>query len=140
VKRGETGNRRGYVGVPVQADFKRRERRIVAAIFAIATSVLFIGSFGFALFEISFATAGPPDPSVPDGDPCCAYPDTVGEIASASMAGVGALLVSGALAIFGISAGSLAYSGVQLVKRRLKIATGVLFLGLALILAATIPV
>ena len=80
----------------------RRSERIVAAL---ATPILLVVAF-IALFFVwwgAATVAEVPDPSVPDGDPCCTYPDTWGEIAGGAAFTLVFALVAG-LALWAVAA------------------------------------
>jgi hypothetical protein len=71
-------------------------RRVGLALFALAAAGAALISAGLSVFALEFATQHP-DPYVEDGDPCCTYPDTWGEIAAAGAVGVA--LVAGAVGL-----------------------------------------
>ena len=63
--------------------------------------VLFAGAVSIAV----------PDPSIPDGDPCCGHPDTWGEVAEGVAWTLGAALVDSL--IFAAAAALICYSGLR---------------------------
>lgn len=70
--------------------------RIAAGVLAVAAAIPTVMAFSVAMLNALTAAKGP-DPSVRDGDPCCAHPDTWGEVALglayAAVFGAGALAV-----------------------------------------------
>ena len=83
--------------------------RLASGALAVASVVpLWFGSF-LALLAIA-VSAQRPDPSIPDGDPCCGHPDTWAEVAGG--------LVYGFATVAGIFA--LAYVAVALARFALR--------------------
>jgi hypothetical protein len=69
---------------------------MVAGVLALASVVpLWFGSW-IALLNLGTA-AERPDPTIPDGDPCCGHPDTWGEVAEGAAFGVATLAACAAL-------------------------------------------
>jgi hypothetical protein len=72
---------------------------------------LLIALYGGLLVLLSAVIAAQrPDPTVPNGDPCCSHPDTWGEVASwgfgaLSFASIDALILTVAVACFTIAGG-----------------------------------
>ena len=63
-----------------------RVPRLGAAVFALVATATAIAAGGLAAWGLS-ALGETPDPRVEDGDPCCAHPDTWGDIAESAALG-----------------------------------------------------
>lgn len=69
--------------------------RIGAGVLALVAAAPIFPALGIAVLNVLIA-AQYPDPSVPNGDPCCGHPDTWGEVALGFV--YAAMLVLGAVA------------------------------------------
>ena len=76
----------------------RPAMRVAAALACLPLIVLGLWVSLFALIAFSVG-AQRPDPTVLDGDPCCGYPDTWGDVARALSFGVAIGYVAVALAL-----------------------------------------
>ncbi len=118
---------------------RRIAARIVAGLLAIASVAPIVMALALALFTSAVA-AQQPDPTVPDGDPCCGHPDTWGEVALGF--GWAAMLVFGAVAMVYVAfrLGSYAVSGRAATTREWRRTAGaVAYIGIVLALFAGFP-
>ena len=84
--------------------------RVLAGLLALASVPgLAFGTF-IALFGLGTLTQRP-DPTVPDGDPCCGHPDTWGDVVIGGLYGLVALVGVGALTYVGWRLGHYAMTG-----------------------------
>jgi hypothetical protein len=87
-----------------------------------------------ALFSV-VVSAQQPDPTVPDGDPCCSHPDTWGEVALGFGYAAMFLLGAGAVAYLAVQLGRYAVSGRATTNRQWRRTAGAVgYIGLALAL------
>jgi hypothetical protein len=82
---------------------------MLTGLLAVALIAPFVMALALAFLNVG-VSAQHPDPTVPDGDPCCGHPDTWGEVA------LGFVYA----AMFLLGAGAVAYLAVQLGPRRLE--------------------
>ena len=82
-----------------------------ASALCVALAAAWAGAWALVISLLGLAMASQkPDPTVPDGDPCCGYPDTWGEVAASAGAGslglaitAGLLCVAGAATMFALT-------------------------------------
>ena len=113
--------------------------RIVAGLLAIASVAPIVVALALALFT-GVVAAQQPDPTVPDGDPCCGHPDTWGQVALGF--GWAAMLVLGAVAMAYVASrlGSYAVSGRVATTREWRRTVGAVgYIGIVLALFAGYP-
>jgi hypothetical protein len=76
--------------------------RLVAALVGLGAVLLSLyGTLWVLLFAL--ITAQRPDPSVPDGDPCCGHPDTWHEVASGAWQTLTLASIDGSLVAVGVA-------------------------------------
>jgi hypothetical protein len=91
--------------------------RLLAAGLALASAVPLW--FGIAVASINGAAAAQrPDPSIPNGDPCCWHPDTWVEVVGGHAFAAGALLACAAVVDVAVALGRFAWSGRWRYRRR----------------------
>lgn len=95
-------------------------RRSVGSALARAGAVLLalasLPAVGIGLAVAWFSivvSAQRPDPSVPNGDPCCGHPDTWGEVVGGIVLGVGFAAICVALLYFAMFLGEFALKGAR---------------------------
>jgi hypothetical protein len=79
--------------------------RTLAGLLAVASVAPIVMALTLALFNV-VVSAQQPDPTIPNGDPCCGHPDTWGEVALGFVHA----------AMFVLGAGAVAYVAVQLAR------------------------
>ena len=118
---------------------RRIAARIVAGLLVIASAAPIVMALALALFT-GVVAAQQPDPTVPDGDPCCGHPDTWGEVALGF--GWAAMLVLGAVAMVYVAVrlGNYAVSGRAATTRQWRRTAGAVgYIGLVLALFVGFP-
>jgi hypothetical protein len=118
---------------------RRSAARIVAGSLVVASAAPIVMALALALFS-GVVAAQQPDPTVPDGDPCCGHPDTWGEVALGL--GWAAMLVLAAAAMFYVALrlGNYAVSGRAATTRQWRHTAGALgYIGIVLALFAGFP-
>ena len=113
--------------------------RSVAGLLAIASAAPIVIALGLAILTVTVA-AQQPDPTVPDGDPCCGHPDTWGEVALGFVYAVMLIVGAVAMAYLAVRLGSYAVSGRAATTRQWRLTVGaVVYIGLVLALFVVIP-
>jgi hypothetical protein len=108
--------------------------RILAGLLAVASAAPIVMALFLALFNVA-VSAQQPDPTVPDGDPCCGHPDTWGEVALGFVSAAMFLLGASAVAYLAVQLGRYALSGRAATSRQRRRAAGaVAYVGLVLAL------
>ncbi|MBA2514964.1 MAG: hypothetical protein H0V26_11670 [Solirubrobacterales bacterium] len=104
--------------------------RALAGAFALASAVPLWFGFWIALLNIAVSTQ-PPDPTIPNGDPCCWHPDTWVEVAGGIALGIGTLVAWAALIYTVVALVRFALTGktpANRQRRRLTISASLLAL------------
>ena len=110
--------------------------RVLTGLLAVASAAPIVMALALAMFNV-VVSARQPDPSVPSGDPCCAHPDTWGEVALGFVSAAMFLVGSGAVAYVAVQLGRYAVSGGAPGNRQWRrAATAVAYIGLVLTLMA----
>jgi hypothetical protein len=113
--------------------------RMLTGLLAVALAAPFVMALALALFTVG-VSAQHPDPTVPDGDPCCGHPDTWGEVALGFVYAAMLLLAAGAVAFLAVQLGRYAVSGRATTNRQWRsVAAAVAYIGLVLALLFISP-
>ena len=112
----------------------RTAPRFLAGVLAIASAAPVVIAVYLALLT-AVISAQQPDPTIPDGDPCCGHPDTWGDVAlgfaSAGACVLGAVAVTYVAVLLGRYAGS---GSTPTDRQRRRAAGAVAWIGLVLAL------
>jgi hypothetical protein len=104
--------------------------RMLTGLLAPALAAPFVMALALAFLTV-VVSAQHPDPTVPDGDPCCGHPDTWGEVALGLVFAAMLLLGAGAVAYLAVQLGRYAVSGRAATNRQWRrAATAVAYIGL----------
>jgi hypothetical protein len=108
--------------------------RVLAAGVALASAVPLW--FGIAIASITaLAAAERPDPSTPNGDPCCSYPDTWAEVAGGIAWAAGTVPACAALVYVAVALARFAWSGTwRHVRRGRRLGLAVSYIGIWLMM------
>jgi hypothetical protein len=108
--------------------------RLLAAGVALASAVPLW--FGIAIASITtLAAAQRPDPSIPNGDPCCWHPDTWAQVAGGLAYAAGTVMACAALVYVAVALGRFAWSGTwQHLRRGCRLGLAVSYIGIWLLL------
>jgi hypothetical protein len=92
--------------------------------------------FGIAIASITaLAATERPDPSIPNGDPCCWHPDTWAEVAGGLTWAAGTVLACAALVYVAIALGKFAWSGTwRHLRRGRRLGLAVSYIGIWLVM------
>ena len=113
--------------------------RSVAGLLAIASAAPIVMALVLALLTVTVA-AQQPDPTVPDGDPCCGHPDTWGEVAFGFVWAGMLVLAAVATAYVAVRLANYSRSGRAATTRQRRRTVGaVLYIGLVLALVVGVP-
>jgi hypothetical protein len=108
--------------------------RVLAGLLAVASAAPILIALFLALFNVG-VSAQQPDPTVPDGDPCCGHPGTWARLRSDSCRPRCSCWGAGAVAYLAIQLGRYAVSARAATSRQWRrAATAVVYLGLVLAL------
>jgi hypothetical protein len=108
--------------------------RVLAGVLAVASAAPIVMALFLTLLSVA-VSAQQPDPTVPDGDPCCGHPDTWGEVALGFVSAAMFLLGAGAVAYLAVQLGRYAASGRAATNRQWRhAATAVAYIGIVLAL------
>jgi hypothetical protein len=106
--------------------------RILAGLLAVASAAPIVMALALAFFNVA-VSAQQPDPTVPDGDPCCGHPDTWGEVALGFVGAAMFLLGAGAVAYLAVQLGCYGVSGRAATNRQWRrAAAAIAYIGLVL--------
>jgi hypothetical protein len=110
--------------------------RVLAGVLAVASAAPIVMALFLTLLSVA-VSAQHPDPTVPDGDPCCGHPDTWGDVALGFVSAAMFLLGAGAVAYLAVQLGRYAVSGRAATNRQWRrAATAVAYIGIVLVLMA----
>jgi hypothetical protein len=110
--------------------------RVLAGVLAVASAAPIVMALFLTLLSVA-VSAQHPDPTVPDGDPCCGHPDTWGDVALGFVSAAMFLLGAGAVAYLAVQLGRYAVSGRAATNRQWRrAATAVAYIGIVLALMA----
>ena len=117
----------------------RSAARILAGLLAVASAAPIVMALLLALFSV-VVSAQQPDPTVPDGDPCCGHPDTWGEVAVGFVYAAMFLVGAGAAAYLAVQLGRYAVSGRAATNRQWRrTAAAIAYIGIVLALTLIAP-
>jgi hypothetical protein len=91
--------------------------RVLAGVLAVASAAPIVMALFLTLLSAAVSTQHP-DPTVPDGDPCCGHPDTWGDVALGFVSAAMFLLGAGAVAYLAVQLGRYAVSGRAATNRQ----------------------
>lgn len=107
---------------------------MLAGVLTVASAAPIVMALVLAFLNVA-VSAQQPDPTVPDGDPCCGHPDTWGEVALGSMGAGMFLLGAGAVAYVAVQLGRYGVSGRTPTPRQSwRAGAAIVYIGLVLTL------
>jgi hypothetical protein len=112
----------------------RLTARILAGVLSVASAAPIVMAVTLAFWNVALS-AQQPDPTVPDGDPCCGHPDNWGEVALGFVSAAMFLLGAAAVAYLAVQLGRYGVSGRAAINRQWRrAAAAIAYIGLVLAL------